>query len=86
MKEKQSDKQAVEEMAKVIEQSGMLDSYSRCEVVATELYNADYHKQSEGEWEQYGLCNPKCSLCHSYNIEKSRFCPNCGAKMKGGAE
>lgn len=37
----------IEEMAKVIEQSGMLDSYSRCEIVAEELLNAGYRKQ---EW------------------------------------
>ena len=43
-----------------------------------------YRKQSVGEWKAFGLCNPQCSLCHKYNIEKSDFCPNCGAKMKGG--
>lgn len=47
------------------------------------LKNEDFRKQSKGEWEQFGLQNPKCSLCRSYNIEKSRFCPNCGAKMRG---
>ena len=48
------------------------------------LYNAGYRKQSEGEWEMSGLCNPQCTVCRGYNIEKSNFCPNCGAKMKGG--
>ena len=47
---------------------------------------ACYGKQSKGEWEEFGIANPKCSLCRSYNIEKTRFCPNCGAKMKGGVE
>ena len=47
------------------------------------IYNAGYRKQSVGEWIQIGLQNPKCSLCRSYNYEKSNFCPNCGAKMKG---
>ena len=51
---------------------------------ATNLYNAGYRKQSVGEWEQYGLRNPQCSLCHKYNIEKSNYCSHCGAKMKGG--
>lgn len=37
-------REQIEEMAKVIEQSGMLDSYSRCQVVSEELYNADYRK------------------------------------------
>ena len=53
---------------------------------ARRIYDAGYRKQSEGEWEQIGLQNPKCSLCRRYNYEKSTFCPNCGAKMKGGAE
>ena len=34
-------------MARDIEQSGMLDNYSRCEVVAEELYDKGYRKQSE---------------------------------------
>lgn len=46
------------------------------------LYNAGYRKQSEGEWEVFGIANPKCSLCRSYNIEKARFCPHCGAHMR----
>ena len=53
---------------------------------AERIYCAGYRKQSEGEWEVFGLRNPKCSLCRKYNIEKSNFCPNCGAKMKGGEE
>lgn len=44
---------------------------------------ADFVEVKHGEWEQYGLRNPQCSLCHSYRIEKSRYCPNCGAKMDG---
>ena len=43
--------------------------------------SADVVKIKYGEWEAYGLRNPKCSICHSYNIEKSRYCPNCGARM-----
>lgn len=68
----------IEEMAKTIEQSGMLDSYSRCEIVAEELYNADYRKQSEGEWlvKNYTMTNGwslgstvTCSLC-GYRLER----------------
>ena len=88
-------KKQIEEMAKTIEQSGMLDSYSRCEIVADELYTAGYRKQSEGVWNEdvIAFCNV-CSLCKAKvdryaivcNSGKLNFCPNCGAKMKGGAE
>jgi hypothetical protein len=62
------------------------------------LYNAGYRKQSEGEWIDkptgaYGRMQSWCSACGKHSgiggIESNRhkpFCPNCGAKMKGGAE
>jgi hypothetical protein len=37
----------IEEMASDIAQSGMLDSLSRCRIVAEELYFKGYRKQSE---------------------------------------
>ena len=89
-----SKEKQIEEMAKVIERACEKECISpvNCDVCkAISLYNAGYRKQSEpiscirekgGEWEQYGLRNPQCSLCHKYNIEKSNFCPSCGAKMK----
>lgn len=61
------------------------------------LYNAGYRKQSEGEWvdnhctncgmtpigeetwTRHGETPPRFELFMS-------FCPNCGSKMKGGAE
>lgn len=71
----------------------------RCEfsIECTILYNAGYRKQSEGEWkDQYqGMyVNQlyKCSVCGetAFHDDKrwflTEFCPNCGAKMKGGAE
>jgi membrane protease subunit (stomatin/prohibitin family) len=63
---------------------------------ANRLYNAGYRKQSEGEWiwinQAKGYLEPpfgdtcKCSLCEfEIDISESnyKFCPNCGAKMKG---
>lgn len=63
---------------------------------AKNLYNAGYRKQSEGEW-VYNTDDftPKqrCTAC-GYNKpiaagegviqEPKHFCPNCGARMKGG--
>ena len=43
---------------------------------------AGYRKQSEGEW--IGDWDYECSVCHEYHDFKTNFCPNCGAKMKGG--
>jgi hypothetical protein len=64
--------------------------------LAEDLYNAGYRKQSEGEWIDkptgaYGRWQSWCSACGKHSgiggIESNRhkpFCPNCGAKMKGG--
>jgi hypothetical protein len=60
------------------------------------IYDAGYRKQSEGKWiwinQATGYLEPpfgdtcKCSLCE-FEIDVSethyKFCPNCGAKMKG---
>ena len=64
-----------------------------CRSIARDLYNAGYRKQSEGEWikriwiifdsEKVGFC---CSKCNTTWDTPTKFCPNCGAKMKGGAE
>lgn len=64
----------------------------------TSLANAGYRKQSEGEWIDkptgaYSRMQSWCSACGKHSgiggIESNRhkpYCPNCGAKMKGGAE
>ena len=61
--------------------------------LAEAVYNAGYRKQSEGEWI---VKNPMvrsplarnyyCSACKYEPIEVKSYCPNCGAKMKGGGE
>ena len=49
----------------------------------------DYFKQSEGEWiwksNGYMKCL-HCSCCGRQEEWETAYCPNCGAKMKGGAE
>ena len=46
---------------------------------------AEYRKQSEGEWKN-GITGCICCVCGEQEQRKFKFCPNCGAKMKGGAE
>ena len=67
---------------------------------AKAFYEAGYRKQSEGEWETettnwvYDVKRTYCSNCRKSGIFDSfmgkyhltNYCPNCGAKMKGGAE
>lgn len=60
--------------------------YLRCE----SLYNEGYRKQVEGEWiwtekgeadcEKYWVC----SACKEHDFVKTKYCPNCGARMRGG--
>lgn len=69
-----------------------------CLFYAKRIYEQDYRKQSEGEWIKTET-NYTCSKCNfnviswsgeydGYEFERGislmKFCPNCGAKMKGG--
>ena len=47
-----------------------------------------YSKQIEGEWKPImALCNRvECNKCGEMGVLRWKYCPNCGAKMKGGAE
>jgi ribosomal protein L37AE/L43A len=60
---------------------------------ASRIYNVGYRKQSEGEWIDMGyyIHNKriyKCSECSNSEakdtLTSANYCPNCGAKMKGG--
>lgn len=54
---------------------------------AEKLYNKGYRKQSEGEWREDFDGDCYCTACGYYpKKDVKNFCPNCGAKMKGGAE
>lgn len=63
--------------------------------LANGIYNAGYRKQSEGEWkfnapDKHGNKKPYCTNCGEYHLGhwsdyvRCKYCPNCGAKMKGG--
>lgn len=88
----------VNEMAKIIYSFLHSDTMSRA--LASLLCGEGYRKQSEGEWIKTET-NYTCSKCNfnviswsgeydGYECERGislmKFCPNCGAKMKGGTE
>lgn len=66
------------------------------ECIAITIFNFGYRKQSKGEWEElmhfnfeggYSGSTYRCSNCQYDDCyEETAYCPNCGAKMKGGAE
>lgn len=89
----------IKEIAKVLcekydtEHCKVCDHNGRCMVrlEAEWIYEAGYSKQSEGEWIIKGECWKilQCSACDYTTdtiFDKTPFCPNCGAHMKGGAE
>jgi hypothetical protein len=81
-----SKEKQIDEMAKVI-----CENIDRVDKLAEALYNAGYRKQSEGEWKKPSrYSEPICTICKKspcqYFGMLPPFCPNCGAKMKGGAE
>ena len=56
--------------------------------IANEIYSKGYRKQIEGEWVRDNENKPYiCSNCRRFmTFQNLNFCPECGAKMKGGAE
>ena len=93
-------KEQIEEMARVIQDTwlprmeemdivGELRIGSRdADRIATNIYNTGYRKQKEGEWlptcDNHPLVNKyECSCCREESM-RGKYCPNCGAKMKGG--
>ena len=72
--------------------------YPSPRMYAKDLYWKGYRKQSEGEWIKHPA-SYECTACkEEFFVEgyaedydpitdwDLHFCPNCGAKMKGGAE
>jgi hypothetical protein len=69
------------------------NDYKTCypsRTTACAIYNAGYRKQSEGEWEKrdfiifdFVKTAYRCTSCNTTWDAPTKFCPNCGAKMKG---
>ena len=71
-------------------ESGVGEIYTDYDTTARKMFAKGYRKQSEGEWGFDGM-SWTCSECGEYApVDKYRqtrhtdFCPNCGARMKGG--
>lgn len=85
------EKTQIEEMASIINGSLVSEYYPEPEYIptATELYNAGYRRQSEGEWKEVYRNNQatvyECTNCNHLSFGISDYCI-CGAKMKGGAK
>ena len=76
------------------------DFYPPCppKASAKRIYNAGYRKQKKGFWKIIKprrenrnatyICSVCGGLCSSYynDVGAWKCCPNCGARMKGGAE
>lgn len=82
----------IEEMAFDLENHTCMSQF-QAEIASRMLYNAGYRKQSEGEWEKRTFVifdsakvGYRCSECNTTWDAPTNYCPNCGAKMKGGAE
>ena len=71
------------------------DIYVDFDATAEKMFAKGYHKQSEGEW-KYPPYAPsggsyemrRCSVCgykpdFDSDNPYTKFCPNCGARMKG---
>lgn len=72
---------------------GVCNPTNKCNAYkyAKRVIEAGYEPKNEGEWELgKSGCMYFCSSCkyaaHPREEEEWSFCPNCGAKMKGGAE
>ena len=65
--------------------------YTDYDAIAQKMFAKGWRKQIEGEWlfnrgRTYGEPAYYCSNCSEGGSEYGydKFCPNCGAKMKGG--
>ena len=98
-REKQIEEIAVIVSNSILQWANELPPISNPHFVANAIYNAGYRKQSVGEWKTIQETKTdiitECTACKKQfwfmkkgqlNIDRMPYCPNCGAKMKGGAE
>ena len=61
------------------------ERYCKAMQYAKRAYEKGYRKQSEGKWKPImAICNRvECNKCGEMGVLRWKYCPNCGAKMKG---
>ena len=67
--------------------TGVGEIYTDYDATAQKMFAKGYRKQSEGTWiwtengevdyEKYWVC----SVCKEHDFVRTKYCPNCGAKM-----
>ena len=52
------------------------------------MHDKEMTERPQGEWLKIGDIGLAytCNKCGEVNVIPTKFCPNCGARMKGGAE
>ena len=56
------------------------------EALSAERPKGEWQKVDEQPYFRKHFDNVCCSICHYKGMKKYNYCPNCGARMKGGAE
>lgn len=60
-----------------------------CLYAAKRIEELEEYERKKGKWEfreeffAYGIAHFDCSICGESVLERTRFCPNCGADMRG---
>lgn len=82
----------IKEMADDLIKTRIAGCMTAC-YIATELYNAGYRKEKQGEWKRFGDYGVAhwCSICDRKIVVEQgdmdmNYCPHCGARMVGDSE
>lgn len=83
------EKQLFEDLVEIFEEEYEKRRLITPQNTAEKMTAKGYRKQSEGQWTySENKKTMKCTRCRlrmkTYDVR--RYCPNCGARMKGGAE